>query len=69
MREEGSLKNSNGERPNPVKTTTPQNVYANTNPVTQPRVSNKPLPLAGGTGGTIDKLAAQNSISHIQRDR
>ena len=53
MREEGSLKNSNGELSNPVRTTAPQSVYANTNPVTQLGVNNESLPLAGGMGGTI----------------
>ena len=52
-REEGSLKNYNGERPNLIKTTTPQRVYANNNPITQPGVYNEPLPLAGGTTSTI----------------
>ena len=33
-REEGSLKNSNGELSYPIRTTTPQRVYANTNPDT-----------------------------------
>ena len=37
-REEGSLKNSNAEHPNPLRTTTSQTVYANTNLVTQLRV-------------------------------
>ena len=49
-REEGSSTNSNGEHPNPVRTTAPQRVYANTNSVTQPRVYTKPRPLDGGTG-------------------
>ena len=53
MREEGSLKNSNGECPNLVRTTTPQRVYANTNLVTQPGVYNEPLPLVGGMRDTI----------------
>ena len=52
-REEGSSKNFNGERSNPVRTMTTQWVYANTNPVTQPGVYNEALPLAGGMGGTI----------------
>ena len=47
-REEGSSKNFNGERSNPVRTMTTQRVYANTNPVTQPEVYNEALPLAGG---------------------
>ena len=38
---------------NLVRTVAPQRVYANTNPVTQLGVYNKPLPVAGGTGGTI----------------
>ena len=52
-REKGSSKNSNGERSNHVRTTTPQRVYSNTNLVTRPGVYNEPLPLAGGTEGTI----------------
>ena len=52
-REEGSSKNSNGERSDPIRTMAPQIMYANTNPVTQLGVYNEPLPLAGGTGGTI----------------
>ena len=52
MREEGSLKISNGERPNPIKTTVPQRVYAN-NLVTQPGVYNEPLPLVEGMECTI----------------
>ena len=50
------MKNSNRGHPNPVRTTTSQRVYANTNPVTQPRVYNEPLPLAGGMRGTISLL-------------
>ena len=53
MREEESLKKSNGERSNPVRTTAPQRMYANTNPVTQPRVYNEPLPLVRSIGSTI----------------
>ena len=52
-REEGSSKNFKGERPNPVRTMTPQRVHTNTNLVTQPEVYNEPLSLDGGTGGTI----------------
>ena len=33
--------------------TAPQRVYSNTSPVTQLRVCNEPLPLAGCTEGTI----------------
>ena len=55
-REKGSSKNSIGERSNPIRTTTPQRVYANTNSITQPGVYNEPLPLARGTGGTISPL-------------
>ena len=47
------MKISNGERPNLVRTTAPQRVYANSKSVTQPGVYNEPLPLVGGTGGTI----------------
>ena len=32
---------------------TPQRLFAKTNPVTQPGAYNEPLPLAGGTRGTI----------------
>ena len=46
IEEEGSLKNSNGEHPNPIMTTAPQRVYANINMVTKPGVYNEPLPLA-----------------------
>ena len=49
-REERSLKISNGEHSNPIRTTAPQRVYANTNSVTQPKVYNEPLPFAGGMG-------------------
>ena len=48
-REEGSSKISNGELYNLVKTTAPQRVYVNTNPVTQPGVIYESLPLARGT--------------------
>ena len=44
-REEVSLKKSNGERPNLVRTTALQRVYAKTNPITQPGVYNESLPL------------------------
>ena len=47
------MKNSNREHPNPVRITAPARVYANTKPITQPRVYNEPFPLAGGTWGTI----------------
>ena len=45
------MKNSNGERPNAVRTMAPQRVYANTNLVTKPEVYNELLPLVGGTEG------------------
>ena len=47
------MKIFNGERSNPIMTTTHQRVYANTNLVTQPEVYNEPLPLDEGTEGTI----------------
>ena len=52
-REDGTLKNFNGECSNLVITMAPQRVFVNTNPVTHLGAYNEPLPLAGGTGGTI----------------
>ena len=37
-REGGTLEHVAGERPNTAKTTAPQRIFAQTNPITQPRV-------------------------------
>ena len=37
-REEGTLENVAGERPNTVRTKAPQRIFAQTNPVKQPRI-------------------------------
>ena len=52
-RNEGTSVNVNGERNTFVRTMVAQRLFANTNPVTQPKTYNEPLPFARGTGGTI----------------
>ena len=52
-REDGTSTNVNGECSNLISTIAPQRLFVNTNPVTQSGAYNEPLPLVGGTGGTI----------------
>ena len=47
----GTLENIEGERPKAVRTTTPQRIFAQTNPITQPGVYEGDFSFNGGLGG------------------
>ena len=49
--EGGTLENVAGKRPNATRTTTPQRIFAHTNPITQPRVYEGGFSFNGGPGG------------------
>ena len=53
MREEGTLENIAGERPNAAKTMAPQRIFTQNNPITQPRVYEKDFSFNGGPRGIL----------------
>ena len=59
MREGGTLENIARERPNAAKVTTPQRIFAQTNPLTQPGAYEGGFLFNGGSGG--DHVAAFRS--------
>ena len=52
-REGGTLKNIAGERPNAARTTAPQRILAQTNPITQPRAYEVGFSFNGGPRGIM----------------
>ena len=48
--EDETSTNVNGEHSNIVRTMTPQRLFTDTKPVTQPGANNEPLPFAGSMG-------------------
>ena len=56
-REGGNLENVNGERPNAAKTTAPQRIFAQTNPITQPGVYEGGFSFNGSLRGIIQPPA------------
>ena len=53
IREGGTLNNVEGEKPNVVRTTAPQRIFAQTNLVTQLRVYEGGFYFNGGSGGIM----------------
>ena len=51
MREDGTLENVGGEMPYATIATTPQRIFAQTNPLTQPRTYEGGFSFNGGSGG------------------
>ena len=56
----GTLKNVARERPNAARTTTPQRIFAQTNPITQPRVYEGGFSFNGGPRGIMQPSAGVN---------
>ena len=54
--EGGSLKNVVEERPNATRTTTPQRIFAQTNPIIQPGVYEGGFSFNGGSGASRSHL-------------
>ena len=56
-RDGGTLENVVGERPNVARTTTPQRIFAQTNPLTQPGAYEGDFSFNGGLGGILQPPA------------
>ena len=56
-KEGGTLENVVGERPNATRTTTPQRIFYQTNPITQPRVYEGGFSFNGGPRGIMQPPA------------
>ena len=59
-RDEGTLENVAGERPNASRTTTTQRIFAKTNPITQPRVYEGGISFNESPGGIMQPHAGIN---------
>ena len=59
-REGGNLENVVGERPNAARTTDPQRLFAQPNPITQPRVYEEGFFFNRGSGGIIQPPVGVN---------
>ena len=60
-RDGGNLENVARERPNAARTIAPQRIFAQTNPITQPRVYERGFYFNGGLGGIMQPHAGVNS--------
>ena len=60
MREGGTLENVAGERPNTARATTPQKIFAQTNPLTQPRAYEGGFSFNGGSRSIMQPLVRVN---------
>ena len=59
-REGGTLENVVGKRSNEAKATAPQRIFAQTNPITQPRAYEGCFPFNGGPGGIMQPPVGVN---------
>ena len=64
-RDEGNSANVNGELSNLVRIVTPQRLFGNTHPVTQPRAYNEPLSFARAHGALFNHPLGTNREHQI----